>query len=126
MALEWKISHPNRMVEATAHGHLKLQDIERCFDDVMISGALPYRKLFDATQASSFVADGDMMMLGARMSAYAELGPLGPLAIVAPSDLCAQVRLFAALAPADRPQKIFNSVASARKWLGALNGAAPA
>lgn len=127
MALEWKISHPDRMVEAAARGHLELQDVERYFDDVMVSGALPYRKLFDASQASSFITDGDMMMLGARMSAYAKLGPLGPLAIVAPSPgLRQRARLFATLAPADRPLKIFNSVEAARKWLATAVGNAPA
>src|SRR6185369_11216926 len=84
MPLEWKISHPDRMVEAVGKGPVGLQDIERYLDDVMVSEALPYRKIFDASQATSALTDNDMMMLGARMSAYVGLGPLGPLAIVAP------------------------------------------
>lgn len=59
-----------------------------------------------------------MMMLGARLSAYAGLGPIGALAIVAPVTLVReQARLFAVLAPADRPLKIFKTAAAARKWL---------
>lgn len=127
MPLEWKISHPDRMVEAVARGRFDLEDAERYFDDLMVSGALPYHKLFDASQASSFITGEDMMTLGARMSAYIQLGPLGPLAIVAPSPgLRQQARLFATLAPADRPLKIFNTVEAARKWLATVIGNAPA
>jgi hypothetical protein len=123
MPLNWKISHPDRSVEAVATGHLSLQDIERYFDDLMVSGAFPYRKLFDVTEATSAVDDAEMMLLGARMSAYKGLGPLGPLAIVVPTTpLRTQAMLFAALAPADRPLKIFNTAAAARKWLDAPLG----
>ncbi len=127
MPLEWKISHPERMVEAAASGHVCLQDIESYLDDVMVSGALPYRKLFDTSQASSALGDDDMMMLGARMNAYTELGPIGPLAIVAPSTtLRQQARLFAVLAPVDRPLKIFKTAEAARKWLAAQSSGAAA
>ena len=125
MPLNWKISHPDRSVEAVATGHLGLQDIERYFDDLMISGAFPYRKLFDATQATSTVTDAEMMQLGARMSAYKGLGPLGPLAIVTPSSLRTQAMLFSALAPADRPLKIFKTVAAARRWLDTPSYSSP-
>jgi len=121
MPLEWKISHPDRMVEVVADGPVGLTDIERYLDNVMISNALPYRKIVDLSKATtSALADNDMMMLGARMSAYVGLGPLGPLAIVAPTtSVRDQARLFAALAPVDRPLKIFKTVKAARTWLDA-------
>ena len=121
MPLEWKISHPDRMVEVVAEGPVGLTDIERYLDNVMISDALPYRKIFDLTKAVSALADNDMMMLGARMSAYVGLGrPIGPLAIVAPATTVRQqARLFAALAPVDRPLKIFKTAKAARTWLDA-------
>lgn len=116
--LTWKISHADQRVEATATGHVGLQDIEGYLDALMIESAFPYAKLFDTTHATSALSDSDMMLLGARMSAYKGLGPLGPLAIVAPtSALRAQAMLFAALAPADRPLKIFKNATAARKWL---------
>ena len=128
MPLEWKIHHPDRMVEAVAKGPVDLQDIERYLDDVMVSEALPYRKLFDTSQAASALSDDDMMMLGARLSAYTGLGPIGPLAIVVPTTaLRQQARLFAVLAPADRPLKIFKTATAARQWLEAqVSGAASA
>ena len=126
MPLKWTISHADKMVEATASGHVSLQDIERYLDDVMVSGALPYRKLFDASQAVSAPVDGEIMLLGARLSAYTGLGPLGPIAIVAPTiTIRQQVQLFATLAPANRPLKIFQAVEVARKWLAtATSGSA--
>jgi hypothetical protein len=118
MPLEWKISHPDRMVEVMADGPVGLTDIERYLDNVMVSDALPYRKIFDLSKATSALTDNDLMMLGARMSAYIGLGPIGPLAIVAPStSVRDQARLFAALAPADRPLKIFKTAKAARTWL---------
>lgn len=128
MPLKWTISHADRMVEAVASGHVGLQDIERYLDDVMVSDALPYRKLFDASQTAFGLGGDDMMMLGARLSAYTGLGPIGPLAIVAPATAQRQqARLFATLAPADRPLKIFKTVGAARKWLAAAaSGNAPA
>lgn len=125
MPLEWKIDHTVRMVEAVAKGPVGLQDIERYLDEVMVSEALPYRKLFDTSQATSTLSDDDMMMLGARMSAYTGLGPIGPLAIVAPAIALRQLaRLFAILAPADRPLKIFKTTVAARKWLAAQGAGA--
>ncbi|MSP76041.1 MAG: hypothetical protein EXR12_07890 [Rhodospirillaceae bacterium] len=127
MPLKWTISHADRTVEAVASGPVSLQDIERYLDDVMVSDALPYRKLFDASQASSALADEEMMLLGARFSAYTKLGPLGPIAIVAPATaIRQQAQLFATLAPADRPLKIFKAVEAARKWLATATGNAPA
>jgi hypothetical protein len=118
MPLKWTIFHADRTVEAVASGHVSLQEIERYLDDVMVSDALPYRKLFDASLAVSAPVDEEMMLLGARLSAYTGLGSLGPLAIVAPATtIRQQAALFAALAPADRPLKIFKASKAARKWL---------
>ena len=119
MPLKWKISHADKSVEATAIGHVSLQDIERYLDDVMVSEALPYRKLFETSPATGGLTDEEMMLLGARLSAYAGSGrKLGPIAIVAPANaIRQQAQLFATLAPADRPLKIFKTVEAARKWL---------
>jgi len=111
------------MVEAVASGPLSLQDVERYFDAVSVEEAWPYRKLFDATAATSSFNDNDMMILGARIRAYSGLGPLGPLAIAASGDVHQQARLFAVLASADRPLKVFKTIKAARKWLAAAASA---
>jgi hypothetical protein len=121
LPLKWTISHAGRTVEAVASGTLCLQDIEHYLVDLMVSDALPYRKLFDGSQASSTLSDNDLMMLGARMSAYAGLGPIGPVAIVAPwTSMSRQAHLFATLAQANRPVKVFKTVGGGRKCRSGL------
>ncbi len=117
MTMNWKISHDDHLVEVVASGPVSLQDVERYFDAVTVAEAWSYRKLFDAVHATSAFSDDDMMMLGARISAYMSLGRVGPLAIAASDDMRDSARVFAALAAADRPLKIFKSVRAARKWL---------
>ena len=119
MPIDWTISHVDQTVEVVTSGPVGLQDIERYFDAVTVAGAWPYRKLFDAVHATPAFSEDDMMMLGARISAYISLGPIGPLAIATSDDMRDPARLFAALAGADRPLKIFKSVHAARKWLDA-------
>jgi hypothetical protein len=69
-------------------------------------------------QATPHLSDDDLMALGARIRAYVVLGKIGPLAIVATTDAShQQARMFAALAKADRPIKIFRELHLARQWL---------
>ena len=76
---------------------------------------MAYRKIFDLTQATPNLSDDDLMSLGARIRAYISLGRIGPLAIVATTEKSYhQARMFAALAEADRPIKIFRELHLAR------------
>ncbi len=127
MPLRWTISHPERLVIAVAEGLVGLKDIEAYLDDVVVSAAMPYRKLFDATAGSSALADDDMMALGARMRAYPRLDlRIGPLAVVAGSDtVYGLARLFGALADVDRPFQIFRDARTAREWLDKVEAGTP-
>ena len=123
MPLHWTISHPSRLVVVVAKDDVRLQDIEAYLDGVVVGDALPYRKLFDMSQASLHLSDDDMMALGARIRAYATTASetMGPLAIVATTtESHGQARLFSALADAKRPVKIFRELHAARKWLDSL------
>jgi hypothetical protein len=127
MPVQWTVSHPSCLVIAVAKGQLCRQDIETYLDNIVMANALPYRKIFDMTNASPDLSDDDMMALGARIRAYVSLGQLGPLAIVATTDESyQQARMFAALADAQRPLKIFRELHLARKWLDAQSPAGPA
>jgi hypothetical protein len=90
-------------------------------DAVVVAGAMPYAKIFElAADATLDFGDSDMMALGARIQAYAKQGgePMGPLAIVATSPTAyEQARLYATLAEARRPIRIFREQHLARKWL---------
>src|SRR3989442_42735 len=56
-----------------------------------------------------------------RFRAFNAQGPVGPLAVVVPdgkADLVA--RVLGILASADRPMRVFRTVALARRWIEAL------
>ena len=118
MPIQWTISHPHRLVVAVCKDTVSRTDIEDYLDNVVVTDTLPYRKIFDTTHAVMELSDDDMMALGARIRAYAGLANMGPLALVASSPESYQrARLFAALADARRPLKIFSELHVARKWL---------
>jgi hypothetical protein len=121
MPVVWRISHPDRLVTAHGEGTIVLQDMERYLDDVVVSEALPYAKIFDLGIGTWALDDTDMLALGARIRAYPSLAKVGPLAIVAPSDaLNAHAEMFATLADVQQPLRIFRDVTAARKWLADL------
>ncbi len=118
MPVQWTISKPHQLVIAVARDELRLADVEEYFDGVTVADALPYRKIFDTTNANMMLSDADMMVLGARIRAYLKVSKLGPLAIVAVTDSAyQQARLFEVLAEGDRPVKIFRELHHAREWL---------
>jgi hypothetical protein len=118
MPIQWTISHPHRLVVAVCKDTVSRTDIEGYLDSVVVADTLPYRKIFDMTHAEMVLSDDDMMALGARVRAYAGLANLGPLALVASSaENYERARLFAVLADARRPLKIFNELHKARQWL---------
>jgi hypothetical protein len=118
MALTWKISHPERLVTVLGEGDIVLQDVERYLDDVVVSDALPYAKLFDLGTANWTLSDTDMLVLAGRVRAYPAFGKVGPIAIVAASDVQNEHALmFETLADVERPLRIFRTPDDARKWL---------
>ncbi len=83
MPIQWTISHPHRLVVAVCRDAVSRTDIEDYLDNVVVTETLPYRKIFDMTNAVMELDDDDMMALGARIRAYAGLANMGPLALVA-------------------------------------------
>lgn len=125
MPVQWTISKPHQLVIAVARDELRLADVEEYLDGVAVADALPYRKIFDTTNASMMLSDADMMVLGARIRAYLKMGKLGPLAIVAVTEHAyQQARLFEVLAEGDRPVKIFRELHLAREWLDGFDSGA--
>jgi hypothetical protein len=121
MPIQWTISHPVKLVIAVCKDTVTREEIEGYLDAVVVADALAYRKIFDMTHATGHLSDDDMMALGARIRAYGTAGgAMGPLAIVAATPGSEErARLFAALAQARRPLKIFRELHLARKWLDA-------
>ena len=118
MPLTFKIDHQERFVTAKAEGRVVLKDIEDYFDALMVQNAMPYPKLMDATDVEFVASDDDMMMLGARVSAYSAVDPRGPICLVAVTpEAVDMLRRFTNLGGAKRPAKIVTTVDEARQWL---------
>lgn len=120
MPVTWTISPSIRLVIALCKESTSRKEIEAYLDALVVAGALPFRKIFDLGDARLDYSDDDMMALGARIQAYAQQGgqEMGPLAIVANTPRAyEQARMFATLAEAKRPIKIFREQHLARKWL---------
>ena len=118
MAYRLDIDHDKRFVHVRFEGITTLQDLEAYLDEVVVQGAMPYRKLVDSRKAIGQYDDADMMAMGARISAYAALEPRGPIAVVLISDdQLAVTECIHNLGGAKRPARIFFSETEARKWL---------
>jgi hypothetical protein len=125
MPIHWTISKPNKLVVAVCKDTVTRKDIEGCLDAVVVADALAYRKIFDLTPADVDLPDDDMMALGARIRAYATTGATGPLAIVAGTpESRERANLFATLADARRPIRVFGELHKARHWLDSRSPAA--
>jgi len=120
--ITWKILADQRLVSARADGSVTLQDIGDYLDAVVIADAQPYAKLFDAGTMELKLSDEEVMLLGARMSAYsAAFAEAGPLAFVA-TTLAAEgfARRFINVSSVRRPAKLFKTVEQAKAWLESL------
>lgn len=120
MPVLWAIHHATHMVEGSAEGVLRLRDMEDFLEGIAMTATQSYRKLFDMTRCSVALSKEDLFALTARIQGQNSIGPMGPAAIVAPSDENFQhARQFASLAVVDRPLKIFRELKAARDWLDA-------
>ena len=120
MPIHLTVDHSGRNARAVSSGTVSREDLENYFDAVSVAGAGPYPKLFDMADADFAIGDTDMLLIAARIRAYAQSGgePIGPVAIVAVSQKGVdQAELFAVLATADRPLLVFRTVAEAEQWL---------
>ena len=121
MPIRWTISREERLVVATTEGVVTLKDVEAYLDALVVADAMPYAKLFDASDIEPQGSDHDVLMLGARMSAYASnLEPRGAVAIIAPDEEASDLaKRFINLAASKRPAKVFLAEDEARTWLAA-------
>ena len=120
MGIKFTIDHKARYVEARAEDVVDLKDVEAFLDAVVVQDALRYRKLLDGRGAVPKYTNDDVMALGARVSAYAQIEQRGALALVAGTDEHFELAArFINLGKSDRPAKVFRSVDDARKWLEA-------
>ena len=120
MAIRWDALHPEKLLLVTGEGTVTLKDVEVYLDEIVTAGAMPYAKLFDATKVDPKYDDHDIMMLGARLSAYRATLKGGPLAfVVTGGPTFEAIQRYINLAAAERPVAVFTTVPEARAWLDA-------
>jgi hypothetical protein len=118
LPVQYEIDHTKRFVGVRAYGVVVLREILEYFDALAVQDAMSYPKLFDARDADPQLSDADVMVLGARVSAYAAYDPRGPVAAVAVSKKAGDIlQRFMNLGGTQRPMRLFSSVDEARAWL---------
>ncbi len=118
MPLRWEILHPQKLIHIVAEGAVVLKDMEAHFDALVVANALPYAKLFDATRLAPVYDDHDVLMMGARLSAYTATMGSGPLAVFGEGEaLKTAFKRFVNISPSKRPANLFKTEAEARAWL---------
>jgi len=116
--VDFTFDHEHRLVIATAHGRVVLREILDYFDAVTINEAASYAKLFDAREMDAQLSDDDVMVIGARVSAYAAYDPRGAVAAVAvTTEARDAVRRYMNFSGAKRSMQLFTTVEDARAWL---------
>ena len=120
MAIRWEALPPEKLLLVTGEGTVTLKEVEVYLDEIVMAGAMPYAKLFDATKVDPKYDNHDIMMLGARMSAYRATLKGGPLAfVVTGGPTYEAIRRYINLTPAERAVAVFTTVPQARGWLDA-------
>ena len=121
MPLRWEINHPEQLVVVIGEGDVTLKDVEVYLDAIVTAGAMPYGKLFDATNLIPKYGDHDVMMLGARINAYIATLEGGALAFVSTNQATREIieRYLNLADKAPRATAIFGSVDEAKTWLAA-------
>lgn len=120
MALDWSIDHGKRRVVATLRRSTTEEDIYRFLGEVIADGAMPYGKIFDASEATKWITPNRVGPLAATARLYARmgLGDVGPLAIVVSGERGkARAGEFALLGDSSRVVRIFSTRREAQAWL---------
>jgi hypothetical protein len=121
LPIRWTLAPAEKLATITAEGVCTLTDLEAMFDALVVAEASGWRKLFDARAGEARGVPEDLMMLGARMRAYAGVLSHGPLAIVVSTPYLHELALrYLNLARADRPAEVFETPESARIWLASF------
>jgi hypothetical protein len=120
MPVYWTIDSKQQLVVVTGEGDVTHADAEDYLDAIDGGGALAYRKLYDGRGGNVVMSHDEMMAIAARFRSYHHR-PVGALAIVLLHDQAEPVaRILGILASAERPLKLFTSLAPARRWIDGL------
>ena len=118
MPIRWTIEPRLKLVSVKTEGEVTLKDVETYLDDLVVNDAMAFAKLFDASDLVPATGDHELLMLGARIRAYAQTMNSGPIAFVVRTAEARQIiDRYINLAQANRPAGVFFAVEDARQWL---------
>ena len=118
MPLQWKVSRLDRMVICVSEGVVTLEDFQSYLAGLKAEKALPFPKIFIATEGRSGMSSDDRKKLTALLTSFLEMDGLGPFAVVAGARRNGELAgVFKSLATVKRPMRLFADIHAARKWL---------
>ena len=125
MPIHVRVSHPDRLVVAVAHGTITADELQEAVRSFVHQGAMRYRKIIDVAAANT---TADMERLKALLT-MARTAPhaaeRGALAFVVDAKRGELVRELATLNDeGERPVRVFTNLHEARRWLDEVSAAA--
>jgi hypothetical protein len=120
MPIRTTIDHGKRLVTSYADSTFTLPEVLEYLDELVVAGIMAYAQLFDAGAEEIRMSDDDLMTLGARVNAYREFDPRGPLALVARHETTIGIMLrLMNIDRSRRPVQLFPRAKDALDWLEA-------
>lgn len=118
MPISIDVDHEARIVRTVATGQVTFADTWGYHEMLVLENALSYAKLMDATEATFVHDDEEIMRLGARVSAYADVMNRGPVAVVVHDETQRDmIRRYFNLTGGAFPTALFETELEARRWL---------
>jgi hypothetical protein len=118
MSLQWKVSHLDHMVICVSEDVVTLGDFQEYLAALKKENALPFRKIFIATEGRSGMSGDDRKELAILLTNFLETEGLGPFAVVGGVKRNNELaEVFKSLATVRRPMRLFPDIHAAREWL---------
>ena len=125
MPIHVRVSHPDRLIVAVAHGTISAGEFQEAVRSFVQQGALHYRKIIDVAAANTTADIEHLKGLLAMARAAPNAAERGPLAFVVDGGRGELVRELAGMRDeGERPVQVFTNLHEARRWLDELAWAA--
>lgn len=126
MAIDWTISHAEKLVLATVPAGAKRSDYVTFLAGVADANAVGYRKIVDIRFATLEFKIADVRAYGQIVMTWGKDSKPGPTALIVNSEISSDfAELFRQYARADRPVRVFTDIEPARAWLDEVAPVAP-
>jgi hypothetical protein len=118
MKLTWTIAHDKKLVVVHIKSQLDPEEVRSLYAAIAAEGALPYRKLVDASFAPLTINVAAIGTISQLARAVEPDVRRGPVAFVANSEIAQEmIQIFDHKMSIDRPLRIFRDTKSAMRWL---------